>query len=49
MSTISYKYCHFRRDIVQRAVWLYVRFTLSFRGVEKLMAERGVHTITLTA
>ena len=46
MSTISYRYCHFPRDIVQRAVWLYVCFTLSFRDVEKLMAERGVVTLT---
>ncbi len=42
MTTISYRYCHFPREIVQRAVWLYVRFTLSFRDVEELLAERGI-------
>ncbi len=42
MTTISYRYCHFPREIVQRAVWLYVRFTLSFREVEELLAERGI-------
>jgi transposase-like protein len=24
------------------AIWLYVRFTLSFRDVEDLLAERGI-------
>jgi transposase-like protein len=28
--------------IIQHAVWLYARFTLSFRDVEKLLAERGI-------
>ena len=42
MSTISYRYCHVPREIVQRAMWLYVRFTLSFREVEELLAERGI-------
>ena len=28
--------------IIQQAVWLYVRFTLSFRDVEDLLAERGI-------
>jgi putative transposase len=26
---------------IQQALWLYVRFTLSFRDVEDLLAERG--------
>ncbi len=42
MTTISYRYRHFPREIVQRAVWLYVRFTLGFRDVEELLAERGI-------
>jgi len=29
-------------DIIQYAVWLYHRFSLSFRDVEDLLAERGV-------
>jgi len=28
--------------IIQQAIWLYVRFTLSFRDVEDLLAERGI-------
>ena len=27
---------------IQRAIWLYLRFTLSYRDVEELLAERGV-------
>src|SRR3712207_6348085 len=27
---------------IQHAVWLYMRSTLSFRGVEDLLAERGI-------
>jgi transposase-like protein len=30
------------RAIIQRAVWLYLRFTLSYRDVEELLAERGL-------
>src|ERR687894_982643 len=42
MSPLSYSgYC-FPRDIIQRAVWMYLRFTLSFRDVEELLAERGI-------
>jgi len=29
-------------EIIQRAIWLYLRFTLSFRDIEDLMAERGI-------
>ena len=28
--------------IIQQAIWLYVRFNLSFRDVEDLLAERGI-------
>ena len=28
--------------IIQQAIWLYARFTLSFRDVEDLLAERGI-------
>ena len=37
-----YKRHRFPPDIIQYAVWLYHRFSLSFRGVEDLLAERGV-------
>ena len=32
----------FPPEIIQYAVWLYHRFSLSFRDVEDLLAERGV-------
>lgn len=39
---ISYSGYRFPPEIIQQAIWLYVRFTLSFRDVEDLMAERGI-------
>ena len=42
MMPISYARHQFPPDIIRRAVWLYLRFTLSFRDVEDLLAERGV-------
>ena len=41
MNQISYKGHRFPAEIIQHAVWLYCRFTLSFRDVEDLLAERG--------
>ena len=32
----------FPPEIIQRAIWLYLRFTLSYRDVEELLAERGL-------
>ena len=31
-----------RPEIIQQAIWLYLRFTLSLRDVEDLLAERGI-------
>jgi transposase-like protein len=42
MKKISYKGYRFPPEIIQQAIWLYVRFTLSFRDVEDLLAERGI-------
>jgi putative transposase len=42
MKKISYKGYRFPPEIIQRAIWLYLRFTLSFRDVEDLLAERGI-------
>src|SRR5271163_1105070 len=42
MTKISYRGYRFPPAIIQRAIWLYYRFTLSFRDVEGLLAERGV-------
>src|SRR5271163_3607448 len=42
MIKISYGGYRFPPEIIQHAIWLYVRFTLSFRDVEDLLAERGI-------
>src|SRR5215210_5069934 len=42
MPPLSYSGYRFPRDIIQRAMWMYLRFTLSFRDVEELLAERGI-------
>src|SRR3954469_18669004 len=42
MTPLSYAGYRFPPDIIQRAVWMYLRFTLSFRDVEELLAERGI-------
>jgi transposase-like protein len=42
MTKISYSGYRFPPEIIQQAIWLDVRFTLSFRDVEDLLAERGI-------
>ena len=42
MKTISYQRHSFHPDIIMQAVWLYFRFTMSYRDVEELLAERGI-------
>src|SRR5262245_49995391 len=42
MTKISDRGYRFPPEIIQRATWLYVRFTLSFRDIEDLLAERGI-------
>ena len=42
MQPISYARHQFPPEVIRHAVWLYLRFTLSFRDVEELLAERGV-------
>ena len=42
MKPISYARHRFPPDVIRQAVWLYFRFTMSFRDVEDLMAERGI-------
>ena len=44
MQPISYARHQFPAEIIQHAVWLYLRFTLSYRDVEELLAERGIET-----
>jgi transposase-like protein len=42
MTKISYAGYRFPPVIIQQAIWLYVRFSMSFRDVEDLLAERGI-------
>ena len=42
MRPLSYAGYRFPPEIIQHAIWLYLRFTLSFRDVEELLAERGI-------
>ena len=48
MKPISYAHHRFPPDVIRHAVWLYLRFTLSYRDVEDLLAERGL-MVSLTS
>src|SRR5262245_42150576 len=41
--TARYKNHRFPGDIISHGVWLYYRFTLSYRDVQELLFERGIH------
>jgi putative transposase len=40
---LRYRRHRFPPEIIQHAIWLYLRFTLSYRDVEELLAERGLN------
>jgi putative transposase len=42
MDQLSHHRHRFPPPIIQHAIWLYLRFTLSYRDVEELLAERGL-------
>src|SRR5436309_9923983 len=42
MHSLSYRRHRFPPVVIQHAVWLYLRFSLSYRDVEELLAERGL-------
>jgi hypothetical protein len=42
MSQLSYRRHRFPAEIIQHSIWLHLRFTLSYRDVEELLAERGL-------
>jgi putative transposase len=42
MDQLSYRRHRFPPPIIQHAIWLYLRFTLSYRDVEELLSERGL-------
>jgi hypothetical protein len=42
MAPISYARHRFPPDVIRHAIWLYLRFKLSYRDVEELLVERGL-------
>lgn len=42
MRPISFKRHRFPADVIRQAIWLYFCFTLSFRDVEEMLAQRGI-------
>ena len=42
MQKISCDGYRYPPEIIQQAIWLYLRFTLSFCDVEDLLADRGI-------
>jgi len=42
MRQLSFKRHRFPPEIICHAIWLYARFTLSYRDVEEMLAERGL-------
>jgi hypothetical protein len=42
MTKIRYAGYRFPPEIIQQAIWLYLRFTLSLRDIEDLLAEWGI-------
>jgi len=42
MRQLPFKRHRFPPEIIRHSVWLYARFTLSFRDVEEMLAERGL-------
>ncbi len=42
MRQLSFKRHRFPADIIRHSVWLYARFTLSYRDVEEMLAERSL-------
>jgi hypothetical protein len=45
MTLLSYRRHRFPAPVIRHAIWLYLRFTLSYRDVEELLAERGLDTL----
>jgi hypothetical protein len=41
-ATLLYKRHRFPAEIIRHCVWRYFRFSLSYRDVQEMMAERGV-------
>ena len=39
---IDFKGVHYPKDVIRFAVFIYVRYAVSYRDLEEIMAERGV-------
>ena len=46
MRQLSFKRHRFPTDIIRHSICLYARFTLSYRDVEEMLAERGLDSPT---
>lgn len=44
MQPMSFARHQFSPEVIRHAIWLYLRFSLSYRDVEELLAERGIDT-----
>ena len=42
MASLCYRRHRFPPEVIHHAIWLNLRFTLSYRDVEELLAERGL-------
>src|SRR5215469_10464394 len=42
MALLCYRRHRFPPAVIQHAIWLYLRFTLSYRDVEEVLAQRGL-------
>lgn len=40
--SVSFKGCHYPKDVILYAVFFYVRYAVSYRDLEEIMVERGV-------
>lgn len=40
---ISFKGCHFPKQVILHAVYFYLRYSVSLRDLEEILAERGVN------
>ncbi len=49
MRQLSFKRHRFPPEVIRYSIWLYARFTLSFRDVEEMLAERGLDVSYETA
>jgi putative transposase len=41
MAQLTYRRHRYPASIIRHAIWFYLRFTLSYRDVEDLLAERA--------